>query len=202
MDPIPSAEWGIEYDAKARQALLGIARGAIQHGVTCGGPPRIALDELAEELRAWRACFVTLTRGGRLRGCIGSLEARRPLAEDVSSNAFDTAFSDPRFAAVTARELTEVDIEISVLSLLQPVVVASEAELLQLLRPHVDGLILEDGSRRATFLPKVWSSLAQPEQFVAELKRKAGMHPDHWSDAMRVHRYHTETFSERDRLPV
>ena len=94
-----SAEGITEYDDRARQALLGIARGAIQHGLDCGAPPPIALDGLAAALCAWRASFVTLTTGGGLRGCIGSLEACQPLAEDVAGNAVDTAFSDPRFAA-------------------------------------------------------------------------------------------------------
>lgn len=194
-----SAEVITEYDDQARRTLLGIARGAIEHGLDCGAPPPIALDGLTPALCAWRASFVTLTTHGSLRGCIGSLEARRPLAEDVAGNAFDTAFSDPRFAAVQARELATIDIEISVLSPMTLLPVADEAQLLELLRPHLDGLVLAEGPRRATFLPKVWESLEQPSVFVAELKRKAGLPPDHWSDSIRVYRYRTETFGERDR---
>ena len=193
-----SAEPNAEYGADARKALLGIARRVIEHGAAHGRPPQIMLDGLPPELCARRACFVTLTRHGSLRGCIGSLEARRPLAEDVAGNAFDTAFSDPRFLAVSLQELPTIDIEISVLSPVQPLRVSSEVELLETLRPHVDGLVLEDGARRATFLPKVWETLQQPSRFVAELKRKAGMPAEHWSESMRVYRYHAETFGERD----
>lgn len=133
-----------------------------------------------------------------MRGCIGSLEPHRPLVRDVAHNAFDSAFSDPRFQAVRPDELQALDIEISVLSPISPMWVANETQLLEEIRPHVDGVVLEDGWRRATFLPKVWETLDTPASFIGELKRKAGMPIDYWSSSMRVYRYHTETFGERD----
>lgn len=191
---MPSAE----YDLSHRRHLLRIARESIAHGLVHQRALELALDGLPPLLHEMRACFVTLTLEGRLRGCIGSLEPRRALAEDVARNAFDTAFSDPRFDAVRRDEFATLEIEISVLSPLRLMTVTSEAQLLEELRPHEDGLVLEDDWRRATFLPKVWEALATPADFVGELKRKAGMAPDHWSPSLRVYRYHTEIFGERD----
>jgi AmmeMemoRadiSam system protein A len=186
-----------EYSVEDRREMLGIARGAIDHGLRHHRPPEVPLFNMPVPLRAIRATFVTLTHDGTLRGCVGSLEPQRPLAVDLARNAFDTAFSDPRFLPVTPDELSSLNLEISVLSPLQRLSVASEAQLLSVIRPFEDGLVLDDGRRRATFLPKVWETLRDPAAFVGELKRKAGMRGDCWPDGLQVLRYHTETFCER-----
>ena len=144
------------------------------------------------------ASFVTLRQAGDLRGCIGSLQARRPLGDDVRANAVAAAFSDPRFEPLSADEYTEIDVEVSVLSPAAPLPVTSEFDLHAQLRTGVDGLILELGHRRSTFLPQVWDALPAPRDFVAELKRKAGLPRDFWSAELRFSRYTVEKFTERE----
>jgi len=172
--------------------LLAIARASIAHGLTHGRALPIDLTALPATLRANGAAFVTLrTPDGALRGCIGSLEARRRLALDVAENAFCAAFQDPRFTPVRDTELAGLGLHLSILSSPQPMRVTSEADLLAQLRPGIDGLILEDGPHRATFLPDVWSELPRPGEFVRHLKRKAGMRDGHWSPSLRAQRYTT-----------
>lgn len=174
------------------ERLLALAAESIAHGLRTGAP--LAVDLVAEsaELSAPGAAFVTLrTPAGNLRGCVGSLEAHQPLAADVVHNAFRAAFHDPRFAPLRAEELGDLAIEVSILSAPEPIAAASEAELLAALVPHEDGLILEDGPLRATFLPDVWESLPTPREFVAALRRKVGLPPGHWSPATRAFRYRT-----------
>ncbi len=182
------------YGPEARHALLGLARASIAHGMSQGRALHPDLDTLPERLRATRATFVTLHLGGRLRGCIGTLEARRPLAEDVAENAFAAAFRDPRFPPVTAAEAPRLAVEISVLSPPEPMQFRSEAELVAQLRPGTDGLILADLGRRGTFLPSVWAQLPEPRDFLVHLKHKAGLPADHWSATLTVARYTTESF--------
>ena len=132
---------------------------------------------------------------GRLRGCVGSLQARLPLVADVAQSAFAAAFRDTRFAPLGPAEADDLDIHISILSPLEPLVVASEAELLETLRPGVDGLVLCEGALRGTFLPAVWERLPDPRQFVQELKRKAGLQGDYWSPTLELQRYTVESIS-------
>ena len=168
----------------------------MNHAVRTGRPLTPDEDALNPVLRAVRASFVTLHRHGALRGCTGSLEAVQPLALDVARTTCSSALSDPRFHPVSVVEVDDVDIEISVLSPLEPMTVRDETDLLAQLTPLVDGLVLAAGARRATFLPKVWEQLSSPQRFVAELKRKAGLPADFWSSGMTFYRYHTETFAE------
>ncbi len=171
------------------QALLDIARRSIACGLTTGRPGTIEPATLDEVLREPRATFVTLERGGALRGCIGTLEATRPLAEDVAASAYSAAFRDPRFPPLTADEVHDLDLHISILSPPEPIPFADEADLLANMRVGVDGLILEDGPYRGTFLPSVWESLPQVDRFWTHLKMKAGLPPNHWSPTLRVSRY-------------
>jgi AmmeMemoRadiSam system protein A len=173
-------------------SLLRLARNAIGEKLGVAAPP------LAErpEWRQTAATFVTLTQNGQLRGCIGSLEAHRPLAEDVAANARAAAFNDPRFAPLTADELARTRIEISRLTPATPLPCRDEAEALRQLRPHVDGLILTAGRRRATFLPQVWEQLPDPAVFLAELKRKAGLPADYWGADVRLERYTVSKWRE------
>ncbi len=142
------------------------------------------------------ASFVTLKREGRLRGCIGSLQAHRPLREDVTQNAQAAAFRDPRFSPLSASEYNHTAIEVSLLSPLSPVLVQDEADALGQLRPGMDGVVIQHGGNRGTFLPQVWESLPEPEQFLAELKRKAGLAADFWSTEIRLFRYSVYKWTE------
>ena len=181
-------------DQEARRHLLDIAARSIRHGVAKGRACAVDLDRLPPALGERRATFVTLHAKGRLRGCIGSLEAKRPLAADVAHNAHAAASADPRFSPVRKDELDGIGIKVSVLSPPVPMQVGSEGDLVARLRPGVDGLILQDGDRRATYLPSVWEGIPEPESFVRELAKKAGWAAGHWSDAVRVWRYTTEEF--------
>jgi AmmeMemoRadiSam system protein A len=176
-----------------REALLGVARASIRHGLEHGSPLPVDPERFSPRLREPGACFVTLRRSGQLRGCVGSLEATRSLVEDVAQNAFASAFHDSRFSPLREEERAGLEVHLSILTPPEPLPCRSEAELLSKLRPGIDGLILLDGPHRATFLPSVWESLAEPEKFLAELKRKAGLREDHWSDGIRFQRYRAES---------
>jgi AmmeMemoRadiSam system protein A len=178
------------------RTLLELARSSIAHGLAEHRPLPVSLDQQDEALRAERAAFVTLHEHGRLRGCIGHLEPVAPLAVDVVDNAFAAAFRDPRFPPLTAGELDQIDIHISVLTPAEPIEFDSEEALLAALVPGLDGIILADGGRRGTFLPAVWEQLPDRRDFLRHLKQKAGLSPAHWSDSLRAWRYRTESFGE------
>lgn len=178
-----------------QQRLLQLAKSSIQHGLQTGKPLKINLADYPAELRESRATFVTLHKNHQLRGCIGVLEAIRPLAEDIAENAFSAAFKDTRFSAVTSDEFNDLEIHLSLLTPAEPLTFTSEQDLLAQLKPGIDGLILKEGYRRGTFLPSVWETLPKPEQFLQHLKQKAGLEPDYWSDSIRIYRYRTEMIS-------
>ena len=207
--PVPPADAGA--------ILLPLARGAIAARLDPAGPaaPDTArLDPAGSSARrtgpeaaadaAWLdapgASFVTLTSGqapgGALRGCIGSLEARRPLREDVEANAVAAALHDPRFAPLSARELDDTVVEVSVLSAPAALPAADEAELLARLRPGVDGVVLSASGHRATFLPQVWEQLPDPADFLARLRRKAGLPADYWGRDVVVETYTVTAWQE------
>lgn len=192
MGPMPSTEC---LPPKERGILLEVARRSIQSGLDLGSRLNIRIEDYPENLHEKRACFVTLNKCGALRGCIGHLEAVQPLVTDVVENAHAAAFRDPRFPPLQSSELEALDIHISVLTPASPLPFTSEKDLLDNLRPGIDGLILQSGSRRGTFLPSVWESLPEPREFLRHLKLKAGMTADYWSDDIRVSRYTTESFS-------
>lgn len=177
-----------------RLLLLRLARQSIADGLQTGKPSIICLDEYPGELTAPQATFVTLQRDGQLRGCIGMLEAVRPLVLDVIENAYAAAFRDPRFPALTIDELADLELHISVLSPAEAMSFDSELDLIVQLRPGIDGVILQEGHRRGTFLPSVWEQLPEPEQFLRHLKQKAGLSANYWSEQLRVYRYTTEVF--------
>ncbi len=190
-------------DEDARQTddagvvLTTLARGAIARELGLPARAHAAAPFLDEP----GASFVTLRSGGELRGCIGTLRAQRPLGEDVAHNARAAAFADPRFPPLARYEFDAIRIEVSLLSEPEPLRVAGERELVAALRPHVDGVVLEFGERRSTFLPQVWQTLPDPRRFLAQLKRKAGLPEAFWSDELRVSRYTVRKWSE-DEVPA
>jgi AmmeMemoRadiSam system protein A len=180
--------------AAGRTALRRVARDSIRHGLLHGRVLTVNPADYAATLQQPAASFVTLEILGELRGCIGTLEAHRALVIDVAANAFAAAFRDSRFPPLTPHEESRLDIHISVLSKPEPVHVRSEAELLGVLRPGIDGVVLSEGARRGTFLPSVWEQLPDPRDFLAHLKRKAGLPANYWSDTLRIERYTCEVF--------
>lgn len=186
---MPSSNVAV-FTPTERETLLGLARASIREGLK-GQKLAVHADDHPPPLRAPGASFVTLHIERELRGCIGSLEARAPLAMDVANNAWSAAFRDPRFDPLTAREYERLDIHLSILTAPEPMRFSSEEDLLNQLRPGVDGLVIEESFRRGTFLPSVWEQLPEARAFLRALKRKAGLPVDFWSDRLRVSRYTT-----------
>lgn len=181
------------FTDQQRQTLLAIARASIEHGLRHAQCSALDTAEFPAELRARLACFVTLKTGQALRGCIGSLEAVRPLVMDVHENAYAAAFRDPRFEPLTWQEWPAVRISLAILSPPAAMSVVDEETLLATLRPGIDGVILEYGPRRATFLPAVWQTLPDPRDFVRQLKLKAGLSEQFWEQELRIYHYTTTT---------
>ncbi len=182
--------------AADRATLQGVARQSIESGLARGCPLEVDPAAYPESLRPLRATFITLKSDNRLRGCIGTLEARLPLVTDVAEHAYAAAFEDPRFPPLRKQEFPLLEIHISILSPPEPLHFSSEVDLLRQLRPGIDGLILRLGERHATFLPSVWEGLPDPYVFLAQLKQKAGLPLDFWSAALEAERYTTESFGE------
>ena len=181
-----------QADAEKGTTLLKLARNEIASKL---GQPA-AKPIKAAWLQEPGASFVTLTRQGELRGCIGTLEAHRPLGVDVRENALAAAFRDPRFMPLTRGEFDEISVEVSLLSPTEPIEVKGEAAALAVLRPHVDGVVFEYGHYRSTFLPQVWEQLPEPAEFLAHLKRKAGLSMDFWAEQVRLSRYTVSKWKE------
>lgn len=177
--------------------LLQIARVAISRALHVPCAPA-AVDKNMSWLFQPGASFVTLTQWGELRGCVGSLQACDPLIEDVSNNAVSAALHDPRFMPLVADELDTVSVEVSLLSELQPLGFSSEADAVAQLRPTIDGIVFEYGPYRSTFLPQVWESLPQPQQFLAKLKSKARLSEDFWAEGIQLFRYTVTKWRETD----
>lgn len=184
----PTAELGPEIGA----LLLAHARAAIATRLGQSAPP--AADHPA--LHETRATFVTLTRHGQLRGCIGHLQAMQELGRDVRSNALAAAFEDPRFAPVSVAEWPTIRVEVSVLGPTTFSNCPTEEDCLRQIVPFEDGVILASGARSATFLPQVWDELPDPQEFIAHLLHKAGLPVTLWPADMRLGRYHVEKFQE------
>ncbi len=188
-----------QYTLQEKQMLLRLAREAISAAVSGGGLSLPVLETLPEALQAPRACFVTLhTRDGMLRGCTGVLVARQPLAHEVCQTAVQTALYDPRFPAVRPHEMADIEIELSLLTPPVELPFESPEELLRLLRPNQDGVILMIGPNRATFLPQVWERAPEPETFLDLLCRKMGQPGGAWRQpGVRVYIYETVIIQEQ-----
>jgi len=180
-----------------KRTLLRLARQAIEHAVKGQEPPFLELVTLSQPLRAEGASFITLTIRGNLRGCIGTLEPYQPLAQDVREHAVAAALQDPRFPPVTPGELQQIEIEVSRLTIPKNLEYADSADLLSHLRQNVDGVILRDGYRRATFLPQVWEKIPDKAEFLDNLCYKMGVPADSWRQKhLEVLTYQVEEFHE------
>jgi AmmeMemoRadiSam system protein A len=180
-----------------KEFLLKLARESIGCVAQDQDPPAIDMDAVSPGLRQAGASFVTLNKRGCLRGCVGSLEARRPLVLDVQQNGIGAAFRDPRFPPVQLEEVDELDIEISVLSSPERLDYDGARDLFNELRPGVDGVVIERGWHRATFLPQVWEKLPDKGQFLQHLCLKAGLPADAYrSGELDVYTYQVEKFKE------
>ena len=179
-------------DTQLGKVLLAQARQAIADALGLPAPAAPEHPQLAER----GATFVTLTRDGELRGCIGSLNAHRPLGQDVRDNAVSAALRDPRFPPLTAAEFAEVRVEVSLLSEPDFIEFRDEADALAQLVPGRDGVIFFNGCQRATFLPQVWEQLPEPRQFMAALKQKARLPVDFWGPNIMIARYQVQKWHE------
>jgi AmmeMemoRadiSam system protein A len=181
-----------------RRLLLNLARQSILAAVESKPLPSVAIEEMPPCLREYRACFVTLHKDGMLRGCTGVLVARSPLVNEVIQTAAQTALQDPRFLPVMPGETDSLDIEISVLTPTQPLVLSNPEELPYLIRPGIDGVMLSKNARRATFLPQVWERVPDPIIFLNMLCRKMGFPPNEWRfPGMKAEVYQVEQFSDQ-----
>lgn len=184
-----------EPDVERGRVLLEIARESLAEAFGVGErSPRSRTEPWLTEPGA---TFVTLMEDGELRGCVGTLEPHRPLAEDVASNARAAAFRDTRFPPLAREELPRLDIEVSLLGPAVPLAFSSQAEALSKLRPFRDGVILDYRGARATFLPQVWEQLPDPVRFLAHLKHKAGLPLDFWSPEIRLSTYEVTKWEEQ-----
>lgn len=183
---------GATVNSADGQSLIDLARFAIAEklGIAGSTPP------LVDGFREQASCFVTLTSAGELRGCVGTLEPTRALREEVRENAISAAFFDRRFSPLDVGEWPDIRVEVSVLSPLRPLCVDDEHHALALLQPHRDGVLLTYGSRRATFLPQVWEQIPDPIAFLAQLRRKAGLAHDFWSEEISVYTYTVTKWKE------
>ncbi len=179
---------------KVGSILLEVARATLEHSFDLGPLPHPEETWLNDK----GACFVTLHKSGALRGCIGSTVAYRPLVEDLVENTLAAAFRDPRFPPLRSEEMVETTLEVSLLEPLEAITFKNEQDLIRQLRPKVDGLMLESGSRRGLFLPAVWDGLPQAEEFVRKLKRKAGLEEDFWSSDLCAWRFTVSSWSESE----
>ncbi|HET8671451.1 MAG TPA: AmmeMemoRadiSam system protein A [Candidatus Saccharimonadales bacterium] len=181
-----------------QQILLRLAREAMEDGVK--GEALSPLDEssLPSKLREEGSSFITLTAGGELRGCIGSLEPHQSLVEDVREHAIAAALKDPRFPPVQEEELNGIKIEVSCLTRPIPLEYSNAEDLLSKLCPHVDGVVVRDGTyHRATFLPQVWAKISDPAEFLCNLCFKMGVDPNLWRmKHLDVLTYQVEEFHE------
>ena len=184
----------IKLSKSEQQTCLQVARESIKLGLEEGKALRVNAEDYSQTLQQQLASFVTLHLDEKLRGCIGALQAYQPLISDISEHAYAAAFQDPRFTPLTKEEYKKLNIEISVLGTPEQMSFESEEDLLQQIRPGVDGLIIEYGYNRGTFLPSVWEQLPDKIEFFNHLKLKANLAKNWWDDAVKVSRYETFSF--------
>jgi hypothetical protein len=180
-----------------KRFLLRLARAALRAAAEGQPFAPVMAEQLSPALQILAPCFVTLTQGGQLRGCMGGLRAERPLYEEVQERTAQSALQDYRFPPVSPAEVLDIEVEISILTEPQPLAFAAPEDLPRLLRPDVDGVVLAQGVRRATFLPQVWERVPDPHVFLSMLCEKMGVPPDTWRRTkLAVHTYQVEKFTE------
>lgn len=180
-----------------QEILMKIARETLEKSVRDEPLPKINLTTLPSALQKNGASFVTLTNNGRLRGCIGTLEANQPIAIDVQEHTVAAAFQDFRFPNIQPQELPLIQIEVSVLTPKTPLIYKNPDELINVLKPNIDGVVLQEGHRKATFLPQVWDTLQNPEEFLSHLCTKMGASKDLWREKpLTVFTYQVQIFTE------
>ena len=199
LGPAPVAA---ELDGAAVDALFEIAEAAIVRGLRGGKPTVPVGDAPPPALRQPIAAFVTLIVDGALNGCIGGIDGREPLGAAVAHHAWAAAFTDPRLPPLRAADYDDLVIEISLLSPLKPLAARTREELLAGLRPHVDGLVLQAGARRALFLPVVWEQLPEPAAFVDHLLLKAGLPARSWPPTIAASRFTATRYSRAARSSI
>jgi len=185
------------------EMLIALARHAIATELDLAGEMNTVVEAAdindADWLQEVAATFVTLTMHGQLRGCIGSLHARRSLVEDVQANAVAAAFRDPRFSPLGREEFGDVNIEVSVLSPLEPIHARNENIALSKISRDTDGIVFKYGAHQATFLPQVWEQLPDPGEFMAHLKQKAGLPADFWHPEVLLYKYQVSKYREQEK---
>jgi AmmeMemoRadiSam system protein A len=206
IDPSTGAAHDASDDAtmleRHGRALLSLARASIAWHLRAGSSLAVDPAHYAAEIQVNRAAFVTLKKNEELRGCVGTMNAWRPLVADVAENAAAAALEDRRFSPVTLTELADLEIAISLLSGLSRIPAETEAELVAQLRPGIDGLVLRDLKRQAIFLPQVWAQLDNPRAFLDHLKVKAGLAEDYWSSALIFERFTSVSIAESQFAPL
>jgi AmmeMemoRadiSam system protein A len=189
--PVPEG-----FNEAERQVMLRLARQALVHA-TANVSLEVEAKNVPPRLRQKRACFVTLTNHGSLRGCIGNILPLKPLFQAILDNAGGAALRDPRFPPVEPHEVDDIQIEISVLTEPEPLVFASPEELLSQLQPQRDGVLLRIGAQHATFLPQVWEKVPDKIDFLNRLAQKAGHPPSRWREPdASISVYRVESFEE------
>ena len=185
----------IKLSIDDQRTCLQIAKDSIKFGMENNKALPVISSDYPPDLQQQLACFVTLHLKGELRGCIGALEAYQPLINDISEHAFAAAFRDPRFPSLQQKEFEQIEMEISVLSKPEKMQFNSQQDLLNQIRPGIDGLVLEHSYNRGTFLPSVWEQLPEKIDFLNHLKMKAGLPSDWWDNNTTVSRYETFLFN-------
>jgi AmmeMemoRadiSam system protein A len=189
------------YTPDEQHILLDLTRRTLEASTARQPVPYVDLDVLPPVLCEERACFITMRRraDGSLRGCTGTLVARRPLAQEVVEITLQTAFHDPRFPPVTAAEVDDLHLEISVLTPPEPLAFHDPGDLLDQLRPGIDGVTLMLENRRATFLPQVWDSYPDPRVFLGLLSEKMGLPANAWQNPrIKVETYQAIVIEENE----
>lgn len=184
----------IKLTTEDQKICLQVANESIKHGLQKGSALQVITGDYSSDLQQNLASFVTLHKNGILRGCIGALEAHQPLINDVAEHAYSAAFQDPRFPALQDNEYEKLEIDVSVLGKPEKMEFENEEDLIQQIRPNIDGLIIEHGYSRGTFLPSVWEQLPNKKDFLNHLKLKAGLSENWWDDAVKISRYETFSF--------
>lgn len=179
------------------ETLCRVAANALRYGLEHNAAPIIAAADFPAALRVPRASFVTLEENGELRGCIGSVAARRPLVEDVGENAYGAGFRDPRFRPIDERAWNRLTVGLSILGAFETLTCADESDLFRQARPGIDGFVISAGGHRGLFLPQVWETLRTPRVFFDTLREKAGLPRHDWSPQLRIERFTVTSIPKR-----